>query len=367
MHAADPNLRAGGRSLATEVVTTVAGDIPAEQLGRALTHEHVLTDLTAYFAPDPDPAVARDLERGVRIDTLGHLRRSLTNCADDLVLNDDEVAVAELGRFVAAGGEAICEVSCHGIRQADHARRLLAISRKSSMRIVLGTGAYVGSHHGASIAQLSEDDLHELFTTELDVGVGGTAIRCGVLGEIGLSTPPLPREEAVLRAAGRSAVGAGVGVIVHQTDPSGAVAHHALDILEGCGVPLARVAIAHAAVWDDWQVFASVLSRGCYVAIDTIGLSGSLGRLEMPSETGYETLVRSIIDAGLVAQLLVSQDVCHKRHLRGFGGVGYDHILRGLAPRLAERYSGSVLRQILVDNPRALLARPAATWSSVAS
>ena len=69
-----------------------------------------------------------------------------------------------------------------------------------------------------------------------------------------------------------------------------------------------------------------------------------------------EALLR-LLDAGYGRQLLLSQDICTKMQLRHYGGMGYDHILRTIVPRLRRRgVDETTLHEILVENPARLLA-----------
>jgi phosphotriesterase-related protein len=346
------------------VVVTVTGEIDPSAVGIALTHEHILADLSAYFAPDPDPAVAAELaESGVGLTTLGHLRRSLTNCRDDLELADDVLAARELSRFRQRGGQTICELSTHGIRLPRHAERLRAIAAATGLNIILGTGAYVAGHHPPWLRTASEGELAELFTRELTVGVDGTDVRCGLIGEVGLSSPPDPAEVRVLHACAQAQLATGAALIIHQTDPSGGTAQWALGQLTEAGVPAGRIIIGHLGIASR-GVIEAVLDQGCFAAIDTIGLSGSFAGAELPSARGYASLIRQLLDGGYANRLLLSQDVAHKRQLRAYGGTGYDHLLadfRGLMS--AAGITDTQIGQLLIGNPRVLLgvAAPALT------
>lgn len=339
------------------IAVTVTGETDPHALGVTLTHEHILADLSRYFAPDTDPLAAAEIDQhGVSLDTLGHLRRSLTNCRDDLSLSEDQLAARELGRFRHRGGRTICELSTLGIRQPRQAERLRALAAATNLNIIMGTGAYVASHHPPWLRGASEARLAEVFTRELTTGVGDTGIRCGIIGEVGVSTPPDPAEERVLRACGRAQQASGAPVIIHQTDPSGNTARWALGQLAEAGVPADRIVIGHLGTASR-SVIETVLSHGCFAAIDTIGLYGSFDTAELPSARGYASLIRRLIDAGHAGRLLLSQDVAHKRQLRAFGGTGYDHLLADFcAVMRAQGITDGQISQLLIGNPRELLS-----------
>lgn len=341
----------------TSSVTTVNGPVSVDDLGVTLTHEHVLVDATRFFTPDPDPVIAAELDQGVTPSNLGHLRRSLVNCLDDLVLDDDDLAVAELGRYRARGGRTVWDVTSHGLRQKDHALRVRRIASESGLNIVMGTGAYTELHHPEWVEIATDDAIAERFIEDLTEGVDGTGIRCGVIGEVGIGTPMTDAEERVLRASARAHLETGAPIVVHQTEDGGETRHRVIDVLESMGVALDKVIMGHIGHIKDFDVLAGVLDRGTYVALDTIGFSGSWGERELPHDMDCVRLIKAIADAGYADRLVLSHDVGHKRLLREYGGTGYDHICVDIPPLLdlidVER---RLLDKLLVDNPRAFLS-----------
>jgi phosphotriesterase-related protein len=342
---------------------TVAGPVSVDDLGATLTHEHVLVDARRFFTPDPDPLIALELQRGVVPENYGHLRRSLVNCLDDLIMDDDAVAVDELLRFRHRGGRTVFDVTSHGIRQTDHVRRVAKIAAATGLNIVTGTGAYTRLHHPDWVREATVDEMEERFVTELRVGVDGTDIRCGVIGEVGIGTPMLPEEERVLRACAAAQLRAGVPLIIHQTDSDGVVRHQVLKVLAEAGVRPQSIVMGHVGHIVDFDALLGVLESGCYVALDTFGLAGNWGLRELPTELQYARLVKAIIDAGHERRLVLSHDVGHKRLLRRHGGTGFDHLLADLPGLLAAVGTDpAVLDVLLRANPRQLFIDAAAGW-----
>lgn len=338
----------------TGEVITVTGPISPELLGITLTHEHILIDLSAYFQPDPDPVIAAELSGPLHIGMLGNLRRSLANCADDLALDDDQLAVRELARFKRRGGRTVCELSSLGIRVPRHGPRLRDISRSTGLQIVMGTGAYVGAFHPTWVQHDAEARVAERFITELRDGADG--VRCGIIGEIGLSAPPLPDEWKVLGAAATAHLATGAAIVLHQRDLTLETPWRALDVLEDRGVRPDRVVIAHATLCN-FDRLVEAMRRGAYVALDTTGIHGCVGELDMPGENWYAHHARRLADHGRVDRLLLSHDVAHKRSLREYGGCGYDHLLATLLPKLvAVGFRDQEITQILETNAKDLLA-----------
>jgi phosphotriesterase-related protein len=81
-----------------------------------------------------------------------------------------------------------------------------------------------------------------------------------------------------------------------------------------------------------------------------------------PVQRSHDTdrigIVVSLLEAGFVDQVLISQDVCMQSQLVRNGGWGYAHITRNIEPRLkAAGVSDGDIATMRVENPRRLLAR----------
>ena len=77
-------------------VRTVLGDVPADQLGITLMHEHLFCDLTAYLEPSAQVTQRKLAQAKVDITNLGVLRR------DPFAIWDNGPAAGPLWRFHAA-------------------------------------------------------------------------------------------------------------------------------------------------------------------------------------------------------------------------------------------------------------------------
>jgi predicted metal-dependent phosphotriesterase family hydrolase len=88
-------------------VVTVLGPIEPEELGPTTMHEHVLVDLTCNFVTPVEDSERSLLHAPVTMDILGVLRRRpFSRCLDNVVLDDESLAIEELSRFRRA-------VMCH--------------------------------------------------------------------------------------------------------------------------------------------------------------------------------------------------------------------------------------------------------------
>jgi phosphotriesterase-related protein len=67
-------------------------------------------------------------------------------------------------------------------------------------------------------------------------------------------------------------------------------------------------------------------------------------------------LIRAVLDAGLIRQLVLSHDVCYRSDLSTYGGAGYTYLSSQLPARLHEiGLSDEQFHQLMIDNPRRAL------------
>jgi phosphotriesterase-related protein len=336
-------------------VMTVLGTVAADALGITLPHEHVLLDLTCLWTPPRDPARAFLVEAPLCLSTRGLLACDPYHSRPNLRLDDPDLAAAELGYFKELGGQTVVDLSTRTI--GPYPAELAVISRRTGLHIVMGTGFYVRTAHPDWVAEASVEALAEQMVRELQEGFTGTSVRAGIIGEIGTRSPVHPHEEKCLRAAARAQRATGAAINVHLAI-FGQEGHRVLDILQQEGADLSRVALSHLDERPDTAYQRSLAERGVYLEFDCFGSEcywDQDGEREASDAERVEALLR-LLDGGLERQILLSQDICTRMQLRHYGGMGYDHLLRTIVPRLRLRgVDEAVIRVMMVENPALLL------------
>lgn len=339
------------------VVRTVLGTVDAADLGAVLVHEHLLIRNPSFV----EPVLSADHERAyapVGLANLGWVRRHWTSSADNLVLDDEAVAIRELAAFVAAGGGTIVDATVPGIGRDPEA--LARISRAAGVQIVMGSGAYVGPTHPPEISDLDEAAIADLLLREWHGGVGSSGIRPGFIGELGCSWPLGDRERVVLRAAARVQRATGAALMVHPGRDRAAPGE-IVRIIETAGASLDRVAIAHLdRTITDPAGLLELGRTGVYLEFDCFGLEGSFYPFDPTKATLSDAqrldLVRGLLDAGFGEQVVVSHDICTKHRLAAYGGHGYGHLLGEVLPWMWTRgFSRAETTMLVVSNPARLL------------
>ncbi len=332
------------------VVETVLGPVEADVLGPTLLHEHLQINLWPWFETG---GASGDLRVGP--ETMAAVRANPFAVRDNLILDDLDLAAAELAPFAAVGGRTVVDLTLPEIGRAPESLRALAT--KTGLNIVMGCGRYIAAARpreleGAPAELLRDELLHDL----LD-GVDGSGVRAGVIGEIGTSDPLHPDEARMLWAAAEAQAQTGRGLVIH-LDPWGRNGHAVLDHALGAGADPARTMLAHLdPSITDLSYARSLAGRGVTVAIDIWGDEDAYGGRGMPTD---EARIRAVLDAfdqGWADRLALSQDVCLKSQLRIHGGPGYAHILEVIAPRLrAAGLRDTDINLLMIDTPRRLLA-----------
>lgn len=359
-------------------VMTVRGPVAPDALGLTLVHEHLFCDLRSrWHAPPPGrPDLAALVDVDPRPQDRGPLSGDPYVSRVNLLLDDPDLAVAELAYLRAAGGGAVVELTTQGLhpRPAD----LRDVAQRSGLHIVAGCGWYREVTAPPGLRDLSEAEMVERLVGQIRDGFqdgrrerfprdesqdlssdGGGGVRPGIIGEIGTGDPIHPHEAKSLRAAAHAQQATGLAIAVHLA-LWGRQGEAVLDILEGSGADPARILLCHLGEQPGaLDYHRALLDRGAGIGFDTFGAEYALDSAGRRLATDEERLtgVCRLLDAGYARQLFLSQDICERLQLRAYGGFGYAHLLTTIRPRL--RRAGvdeATLDLLLRQNPSRLLA-----------
>lgn len=239
---------------------------------------------------------------------------------------------------------------------------LREISRRTGVNVVMGTGYYVPNTYPDDMDDKSAEDIAEEIVADVREGYEKTGIRAGVIGEIG-TTPGFRNNELErrsIRAAAMAQGRTGAPITVHSTIFT-QEGHDILDTLENAGADLGNVILGHmdATIRDDdgLEYHRSLAERNAYVEFDLFGHEWyfpSADRVLPPDEDKIRHVMALFNECP--NRILLSQDVCMKINLTAYGGFGYDHLLRNIAPRFRRKgFDEGDLRTLLVSNPRSAL------------
>lgn len=355
------------------------GDIPATEAGHVQPHEHVLCDMSGIVKPwgvdavwpataaadrpmsrvaAETPASARYLiDAPITLETYDRIRRDVVN-RDNLQLTSVDDAVEEMSRYRAAGGGTVVDSSAIGMGRDPVG--LASVSRASGVSIVMGSTYYTRQYHPPGLDDQDVEQIADAIVRDVEVGVGDTGIRAGIIGEVGLSHPVHPTERKVLDAACRAQIRTGACLQLHPgRDPRAPI--EAMCAVADLGGDPSRTIISHVdrTIWEP-AALRELAGTGCYVELDLFGQESSYYAFNLdarrPNDRSRIEWVLDLFDAGHADRLLLSQDICQKVYLRKYGGPGYTHILENVIPLMRRMgLQEEQIRMLTHDNPVAAL------------
>lgn len=333
-------------------VMTVRGPVPPEGLGITLVHEHIMDNGPVWFEEPEEPF--RYL-RDIPVDKSNYeaLRTHPYASRDNVFMLDEDVAVKELEIFRNLGGGSIVDVSCRGI--GPFPEKLKRVSEGSGVNIIMGTGYYYGTTHPPEVKQMSIQQLMDVMYEDITVGVNGSGIKAGIIGEVGVSPDFTDEEIKCLRAGARTSALTGVPLTIHQPSFHRMAGRVVEIVLEEGGDPQHTIIDHMCASGNDFEYQQKVLESGVYIEYDLIGSDLYYPSIQTSQPTDEENVanLKRLIDAGYLKQLLVSHDIFIKICLTHYGGRGYGHILKNFVPLLkAAGVSAEQIHTLLVENPR---------------
>lgn len=332
------------------MIQTVLGPVPAESLGPCSFHDHLLSDASSLRRDGAQPAPASDR---VGPETREYLRTNMLALADNLRLDDADLAVRELEAAWTVGQRSMVDPTAWGLGP-DHVG-LALLAEKTPMTIVRAYGDYIIRTLPPERLELGEVGWERDFVAALRDRVPGTNYRAAILGIIG-TTAELPLiEHALLRAAARAAVGAGASVTV-RLDPDRPRGLELLELMGAEGLAADRVVFtngdefADAAIWDDLTGAGAVVEM-CFGTEDSHG-----DRVVNAIDAERIEFFLDYCATHPSSRHVLGQSLWTKTQLQAYGGLGYGYLFDRIVPALrAGGLAAERIDAMLVDEPRRLL------------
>lgn len=342
-------------------IQTVTGLIDPARLGITHVHEHIIFDQSdAYYEPHPDfPEIG---EQEVTLENRWIVEHNPFNNRDNLRFVDVDLAASEVQRFKDAGGGTLLEMSSIGMN--GDAAALREVSERTGVAIVKGAGWYTRQAHGQDLGAATVDELAAAMIGELldGDGVGDSAVKAGVIGEVGLSAPIHPDERKVLEAAIVAQQHTGVAMVIHP-GMGDETLMEILQILRSHGARPERVIIGHLDCFGfSLDAQDRVADEGYFMAWDNFGATHFMPTPRLskpllhPSDGERLRTLEHFVERGNVDQITVAQDLSCKHDLARYGGSGYSHIIRNILPMMRTLgFTEKAIDAITVENPKRAL------------
>jgi phosphotriesterase-related protein len=146
------------------------------------------------------------------------------------------------------------------------------------------------------------DKIADIFVREIEVGIGTTDIKAGVIKVANDAEGVTPEAERVLRGAARAAKRTGCPISTHHWAPE-RVGMRQVEIFQEEGTPMDRVCIGHSADTTDVAYLEALLQKGVYLSMDRY--PGADGR---PDWRQRNAAVKALIDRGWAHRLMLGHD-----------------------------------------------------------
>jgi phosphotriesterase-related protein len=234
----------------------------------------------------------------------------------------------------------------------------------------MGAGYYVDAAQPDNINEMDQNDISQEIIRDIQVGVGSTGIKTGIIGEIGCTWPLKPNELKVLKASAQAQSETGASILIHPGRDENAPIE-ILDILIDSGADISRVIMGHLdrtvdtirtleKIADTEIADTEIADTGCVLEWDLFGNEVSFyppSDFDMPSDAQRLNFIRHMIDNGLADRIVISHDICTKHRLVKYGGHGYGYIPEHIIPRMRKRdFEESEIVAITENTPARLLA-----------
>ena len=259
-------------------IMTVLGPISAGDLGVTLVHEHMVLGFPGWFA---DETVAPYDRMAIE-----------AKCLE--VLKD----------IKSVGVQSIIDTTPCDMGGRD-AALLKGLSEKSGINIIVVTGLYYEKDGGAPYYRWLrfanrdiEEDIYELFKTEITTGIGKTGVRPGLI-KVATDDPIITEyEQLIIRAAVRVSKETGIPIMTHcQGDTVGPAQQ---DLFLQLGANPKKIVIGHQNNSADINYHLFQLDRpGFFLGFDRTGA--------INGPQAEESLIE-LIRRGYADRLMISHD-----------------------------------------------------------
>jgi phosphotriesterase-related protein len=339
---------------------TVNGLLDLSRVNLVCPHEHIFIDLTHEAVAPKDEKSRAVFESNVSMDKLGLLRRNPYCVKNNLMLDEDGVALEEVKLLKATGCDLLVDATSIGLGR--DIERIKAVADNAGLSIVAGSGLFVHDAVPARYQDWSAEEISGLILDEIENGINGTGIKPGIIGEIGVSERIYPLERNSILGAGIAADKSGLPVYLH-TYPWSHAGLDAVRLLLDTGVKPEKVCVCHLDVTFDDPYLHDILKTGVYIEFDNFGKEFYFPKQEGAFAGGpFETdiarvrMLKKLSEEGWTNRLLLANDVCLKVSLVHYGGWGYIHVFDNIrSMMIQEGIPENAVETMVVNNPKQFL------------
>ena len=317
-------------------IESVRGTVDTADLGRVLMHEHVFV-----LSPEMMNNYETGWDEEARVaDAIERLTDLKANGVSTIV----DLTVIGLGRYIP---------------------RIQRVNEAVDINIIAATGLYTYNEiphyfhfRGPGLLFDQPELLTEMFIHDIEVGIGDTGVKAGIL-KCATDEPGVTGGvERVLRAVAQAHRATGVPISTH-THAHTRRGLEQQDIFDQEGVDPTQVVIGHSGDTTDLDYLKEIMTRGSFIGMDRFGID-----VLLPFEDRVNT-VAALCEQGFADQMVLSHDAaCFNDWLPDdqlpivTPNWNYLHITRDVVPALLHRgVTDAQIDQMLIDNPRRIFER----------
>jgi len=284
--------------------------------GYTMMHEHITIDLS-----------------GVKKDT-------------DCQLDCYAQTVEEFKKLYEYGVRRVVDVTADGMGRTPE--YVSNVEKETGIRIVHSTGFYKEPFLPERVYGQTVQELADWMIGEIRNGIDG-GVKPGMIGEIGTSKNTMTEtEKKVFGASVIAARETGLPIYTHTT--LGTYAPEQAAYFKATGLPMDRIVLGHLDLSGDLDYIRRVLDTGISIGFDTVGKNNYF-----PDAKRVEFLLALEAEDRL-DQIVLSEDLTRKSHLKYKGGIGYGYLFETFIPMVkAAGLKQESLDKMLIHNPARIL------------
>lgn len=342
----------------TGKVMTVLGPINPSELGNTSTHDHIIIEFEAILNEPLNKSEIKMMDEKVSLENLGWVRFNWSSSKDNLKYTDINLACSELNHYKDAGGKTIVDVTNIGLGR--NPEKLKEISNKTGINIVMGAGFYVELAQQKGYTKDGIEFLYETIINDINLGVGQTNIKSGIIGEVGCSWPWTNNEKLSMEASVLAHKNSGLPLLIHPGRNQFAPLE-IIKYIDDLGADLKNVVLGHIdRTIFDFEILKETAETGVFLNLDLWGHDSPFYPLApetyMPGDHERIKMVEFLIDQGFEDTILLAHDICTKHRLKRYGGHGFDHLLTKVVPWMKTRnIENKIINKMMIQNPQKML------------
>ncbi len=258
-----------------------------------------------------------------------------------------EETAKEYRRLYELGVRTIVDVTNDGMGR--DSAYVCEMEHKTGIRIVQSTGFYKEPFLPERVYTQTVREMADWMIGEILRGIDGNGPKAGMIGEIGTSKDTMTEmEKKVFDAAVIAARETGKPIYTHTT--LGTYGPEQAEYFAKTGLPMDRIVLGHIDLSGDLDYICRILDSGICIGFDTVGKNNYF-----PDEKRVEFLME-LEARGRLGQVVLSEDLTRKSHLKHNSGIGYCYLFDTFIPMLkAAGLKQESLEQMLIDNPARIL------------